>query len=277
MDRDLLRFVVLAAVAAGVWGLGVRLKHSRSCEPTGAEAPRSSPRRAQRGPRQLARPELRYAHTVKRGQSLSSIGSSAGVPVGDLVELNRLRRGGEVRAGRKLRLRPLTARAGGRDLLSGLKAGDVTLVVRKRRRLLECWVRGRLFKRYRIGLGWDPAEDKCVEGDGRTPLGDFYVCQLLPEGKFGPSLGLSYPDLEDADRGLRGRLITRAQHRSIVKAISEKRRPPWGTPLGGAICIHGRGSASDWTAGCVALDDADAGELFALTPAGARVRVLAER
>ncbi len=47
-----------------------------------------------------------------------------------------------------------------------------------------------------------------------------------------------------------------------MAAIDNGRCPPWNTRLGGEIFIHGRGSGSDWTLGCVALDDADMKELY---------------
>ena len=119
--------------------------------------------------------------------------------------------------------------------------------------------------------------DKRTEGDGRTPEGEFPVCQKLAAGRYGPSLGLSYPNKNDAEKGLRAGLITAEQHHTILQSIFARQRPPWDTPLGGAICIHGRGSSEDWTRGCIALDDEDISELFALTPAGAAVHILASR
>jgi L,D-peptidoglycan transpeptidase YkuD (ErfK/YbiS/YcfS/YnhG family) len=56
-----------------------------------------------------------------------------------------------------------------------------------------------------------------------------------------------------------------------MNALEAKARPPWDTPLGGEVFIHGRGSESDWTFGCVALDDADMKELFATIPKGTPV------
>ena len=31
--------------------------------------------------------------------------------------------------------------------------------------------------------------------------------------------------------------------------------PPWNTSLGGEIMIHGHGSETDWTLGCIAVDN----------------------
>ena len=126
---------------------------------------------------------------------------------------------------------------------------------------------------YRVALGFAPEGDKERQGDGRTPEGDFYVCMKNDKSKFYLSLGLNYPDAADAARALDARLITRAQHDRIVRANQQRRCPPWDTALGGEIFIHGGGSASDWTLGCVALDNEHVKELFDHLPAGTPVRI----
>jgi murein L,D-transpeptidase YafK len=131
-----------------------------------------------------------------------------------------------------------------------------------------------LIKSYRIVLGVDPHGDKQIEGDGRTPEGDFYVFTKNPESKFHLSLGLSYPGLEDAERGLKQNLISQAEYDEITAAIAEKRMPLQKTKLGGEIYIHGGGIESDWTDGCVALDNAEMAELFEAIPVGAKVTIM---
>ena len=150
---------------------------------------------------------------------------------------------------------------------------DPRLVVSKAARRLELYAGGRVVREYRIGLGQSPAGDKQRQGDMRTPEGEFYVCVKNAKSSFYLSLGLSYPNKEDAARGLRDGLITRATHDRIASAIDRRRRPPWDTALGGEIFIHGGGSASDWTWGCVALDNPDVKELFDSLPLGTPVRI----
>jgi murein L,D-transpeptidase YafK len=145
------------------------------------------------------------------------------------------------------------------------------IVVSKGARRLELYSEGRVVRTYRVALGQSPSDDKERQGDYRTPEGEFYVCVKNAASKFYLSLGLSYPNREDAGRGLRDRLISRAEHDRIVRALERGLRPPWDTALGGEIFIHGGGSASDWTWGCVALDDADIKELFDAVPKGTRV------
>lgn len=136
------------------------------------------------------------------------------------------------------------------------------IVVKKAKRRMELYSGDRLVREYRVGLGFNPTGDKQVQGDGRTPEGEFYVCVKNAKSKYYLSLGLSYPNAEDAERGVRDRLITRSQYNQIIRALSRRQTPPQGTRLGGEIYIHGNGSGSDWTWGCVALDDADMKELF---------------
>lgn len=147
------------------------------------------------------------------------------------------------------------------------------VVVRKGARRLELFAGGERVRAFRVALGFAAEGDKERQGDGRTPEGEFYVCMKNERSRFYLSLGLNYPDAADAARGLRDGLITRAQHDRIVRANRQGRCPPWDTRLGGEIFIHGGGTASDWTLGCVALGNEHVKELFAHLPAGTPVRI----
>ena len=147
------------------------------------------------------------------------------------------------------------------------------LLVEKTRRRLTVYDGRKVVKRYRIALGWGRG-DKVREGDGCTPEGDFYICTKNPRARFHRSLGLSYPNVEDAERGLRDGLIDRAAHDEIARAIRRRTRPPWKTPLGGQIMLHGHGTKSDWTAGCAALSNADITELYEAIRIGTPVRIV---
>jgi murein L,D-transpeptidase YafK len=147
------------------------------------------------------------------------------------------------------------------------------VVVIKSKRLLQLYSNGSLVRTYRVALGLSPVENKLRAGDRRTPEGEFYICLKNSRSQFYLSLGLSYPNREHAERGLREGLITRAQYNQIIDALMRKRTPPQNTRLGGEIFIHGNGSASDWTWGCVALDDRDIRELFDAVPVGTPVTI----
>jgi hypothetical protein len=150
---------------------------------------------------------------------------------------------------------------------------DPRVVVEKGARRLRLYAGGELVRVRRVALGFEPAGDKVKQGDGRTPEGDFYVCMKNERSKFYLSLGLSYPNEEDAARGLREGLITKAAAASIVRAVRAGRCPAWNTALGGEIFIHGGGATGDWTFGCVALENPEIKELFDTIPAGTPVRI----
>jgi murein L,D-transpeptidase YafK len=133
---------------------------------------------------------------------------------------------------------------------------------------------------YAVALGRNWAADKAIEGDHATPLGEFYVCAKNPRSKYLRSLCISYPNAEDAERGLAAGLITAAEHAQIIEAIDLRKVPPQHTRLGGEIYIHGQpdgrsaDAAKDWTRGCVALDDVDMRELYDLVAIGTRVVIV---
>jgi murein L,D-transpeptidase YafK len=146
--------------------------------------------------------------------------------------------------------------------------------VNKSKRQLRLFDGERLVKTYRVGLGFNPVGMKLREGDGATPEGHYFICEKNPKSRFHLSLGISYPGPLDAERGLRSGLITQAQHDEIVRAHRERRTPPWKTALGGEIFIHGNGGKSDWTLGCVAVEDDEVEELFRLVPVGTLVKIV---
>ena len=120
-----------------------------------------------------------------------------------------------------------------------------------------------------VALGRCPAGPKEREGDGKTPEGRYFVC-LKKIGKYGPSLGVSYPGEQDALR-----LNAPDDLAALIRQRAARgERPPWGSFMGGEIYIHGGGSDADWTAGCVALNDQDAQALYDMTPLGTVIDIL---
>jgi len=147
------------------------------------------------------------------------------------------------------------------------------VVVKKGRRELLLYSNAKLVRTYRVGLGLSPVGDKVRAGDRRTPEGDFYVFTKNDKSAFYLSLGLSYPNAPHAERGLRDGLINRSQYETIMRALKARKTPPQNTRLGGDIYIHGHGSSSDWTWGCVALENEDIRELFDAVNVGTPVTI----
>src|ERR1041384_1907598 len=147
------------------------------------------------------------------------------------------------------------------------------IVVKKAERKLYLYSGAKLVRTYRVGLGLSPVGDKVRQGDRRTPEGDFYIFTKNNKSAFYLSLGISYPNAAHAQRGLRDGLINQGQYHSIISALSQKKAPPQNTRLGGDIYIHGNGSSSDWTWGCVALEDREMRGLFDAGSVGTSVTI----
>ncbi len=148
------------------------------------------------------------------------------------------------------------------------------LLIAKSARTLELFDGDKLIKTYRVALGFAPEGDKQREGDGKTPEGEFYIFTKNAQSRFYLSLGLSYPAIKDAERGLKTKLITVKQRDAIVAAIGNQQKPLQNTKLGGEIYIHGGGADKDWTWGCAALADQDIKELFEILPVGTKVKIV---
>lgn len=157
--------------------------------------------------------------------------------------------------------------------LSSMSANDLNIVVLKTERRLEVYRGLTKIHNFRCGLGNSPIGDKERSGDGRTPEGSFYICVKNPKSKFYLSLGISYPNNDDAARGLQNGLISKWEHDRIVEEQKNGKTPLWNTTLGGEIFIHGKGSSSDWTLGCIALNDDDMKILFNLIDVGTTVEI----
>ena len=151
---------------------------------------------------------------------------------------------------------------------------DPRIVIRKEQRILEAYDGDVLKKTFPIALGFAPSGDKEIEGDGKTPEGEFYVFTKNPQSKFHLSIGVSYPSKDDAQRGFEKGLITKAERHAIISAIDSKKTPLQKTKLGGEIYIHGGGTGRDWTWGCIALSNEHIDELFAAIPVGTKVTIL---
>ncbi len=151
--------------------------------------------------------------------------------------------------------------------------GEHVIVVAKSERRLWLYESGSLAGCWSIALGFDPVGDKAREGDGRTPEG-WYRTSDKPWSAFDGAIAIHYPNRDDADRAVEQGTIGRRTRRRILEALREGKPPPQKTAMGGEVLIHGGGSRSDWTLGCVALTDADLAELRERLPRSKRADML---
>jgi murein L,D-transpeptidase YafK len=150
----------------------------------------------------------------------------------------------------------------------------MNVVVTKRTSTLVVYDEGREVARFPVVLGRNPA-DKTREGDLATPEGEFYICYRNPDSKYHRFLGLSYPNEENAARGLREGLISQEEHDAICRAIARGGCPPWKTALGGEVGLHGPCPNVTWTHGCVAMGVEEIEKLDGWLKLGDRVSIRA--
>ena len=148
------------------------------------------------------------------------------------------------------------------------------LIIRKAQRTLELVKQNETVLACRVALGREPVGAKRMECDGKTPEGLYTICLVKEEGKYGRSLGVSYPNLQDAQAAFAEGRIDERTLANVQAACEERRRPPWGSPLGGEIYIHEGGADRDWTQGCIALETQDMDALFPYWPQVQQVLIL---
>ena len=158
-----------------------------------------------------------------------------------------------------------------------------TIVIYKSQRRLLYFENDILKQRFPMSLGKHPRGEKRLQGDSRTPEGEYFISSIRPRSRFHFFMGLSYPNARDAEDGLRRGVISRPEYGRIRQAIRSGSEPPWGTALGGFVGIHGEGTGYrgfvrrhhiDWTDGCVALSNEDIRTLSDLVEVGTPVLIL---
>ncbi|MDO5606717.1 MAG: L,D-transpeptidase family protein [Paracoccus sp. (in: a-proteobacteria)] len=131
------------------------------------------------------------------------------------------------------------------------------VVVNKGERRMHLISGRTVLKSYDVHLGNAPVGHKQFEGDGKTPEGIYFIDRFNPRSTYHLSVGINYPQPQDT-----------------ANAMAVGRRP------GGDIFIHGRGREgevarlarrSDWTAGCIAVEDAEIEEIYAMLSGGTPV------
>ena len=132
------------------------------------------------------------------------------------------------------------------------------IIVEKAARRMVLVQDGVTVRDYRIALGFAPEGNKRQQGDGRTPEGEFRIDRRNAGSAYHLSLGLDYPRPQDRARAKAG-----------------------GYDPGGDIMIHGQPNAlpegaalrGDWTAGCIAVSNAEMREIWSVAPTGTVVEI----
>jgi hypothetical protein len=139
--------------------------------------------------------------------------------------------------------------------------GGYAIVVSKVDRQLYLYKAGRLVRSYPVGLGSRSISDKLCAGDRATPEGKYRITKKLAQSRYYKALLINYPNDEDR------RQFEQAKRRGAI---------PRRAGIGGLIEIHGGGKDSQ-TYGCVALDNHQMDEIYALTDVNTPVTIVGAR
>ena len=153
----------------------------------------------------------------------------------------------------------------------GAEAGEYQLRISKQDNELIVERAGARVKTYRIASGRGGRGAKRRQGDNKTPVGAYRILNGRESARFDYFIHLDYPNLIDAWRGYKDKVISAAEFKQIALAHKQRRTPPQDTGLGGFIGIHGLGRTDteklaihegfNWTEGCIALTNEEIREL----------------
>ena len=134
------------------------------------------------------------------------------------------------------------------------------IIIKKSQRVLYAVKDDKVIKKYDIAIGKNPIGHKLKEGDKKTPEGYYFIDGKNAKSKFFLSLHTSYPNFHD-------------------KRVAEKNN----LNPGSHIAIHGLPSisvlsqylynSSDWTDGCIALNNKDMEELWNMSEEGTQILI----
>jgi len=158
---------------------------------------------------------------------------------------------------------------------------DIWILVDTRKMVLSVLEGNKVRRTYKkIAIGRAGTTLDKIQGDGKTPLGEFRLVRITSDSSFRRFFGIDYPTVAHARRAYRAGTIGYDDYAAIHRAIKMQSTPPQATPLGGYIGIHGVGAGDpavhekfNWTQGCIALTNRQIDDLSKWMYIGMRVVV----
>jgi len=131
---------------------------------------------------------------------------------------------------------------------------------------LSVFTYGELIKEYPVVFGKNPTGDKLMQGDKRTPEGNFKVRAYYPHDKWEKFVWIDYPTSESYQKH------RKAKERGLI---------PESASIGGSIGIHGVPDnknyaiteRQNWTLGCIAMKNQDINELYPFVSKGMAIEI----
>lgn len=145
-----------------------------------------------------------------------------------------------------------------------LDKNDLHLIIDKSDNKLYVMHREKILKDIEVVFGINYMEDKLMQGDIKTPEGNFKIRDLYPHPSWSKFIWIDYPNEES------WRKHKKAKSEGIILADAS---------IGGEIGIHGVPEGKDyyiddktnWTLGCISMRNKNIDELYPLCYIGMRV------
>ena len=144
--------------------------------------------------------------------------------------------------------------------------GNITITIDKSDYELSVYDDKGWYATYPVVFGNNSLDDKKVEGDKKTPEGNFHITAKRVHDKWCRFLSLDYPTADDREK---------------FNKRKEKGEIPPNASIGGGIGIHGVWPHEDfvidryknWTLGCISMKNDDVKEIYGFANAGTKVSI----
>lgn len=148
-----------------------------------------------------------------------------------------------------------------------LEKEKISILIEKSEYRLTVYCDMKPVKSYPVVFGFNPVDDKLMQGDGCTPEGIFKIRDQYPSKYWNYFIWIDYPTDD-----------SRRKH-NLAKKSGEI---PDNVSIGGEIGIHGVPEGNDdlikrrrnWTLGCISLKNDDVAEIYKFCKPGNVVEIL---
>ena len=155
-------------------------------------------------------------------------------------------------------------RSASKSFFNNTPNGTIRIIVDKSQYELKVYDDDGWYATYPVVFGSKTLDDKMMEGDRKTPEGEFTIVYKRPHEKWQKFLSLDYPTAADREK------FNQRKAEGLI---------PQNAKIGSGIGIHGTWQRDDmavdyyqnWTNGCVSLKRWDVDDLYSYCPVGTKV------
>jgi murein L,D-transpeptidase YafK len=148
---------------------------------------------------------------------------------------------------------------------AGIRSETLDVLIEKSEYRLTLLYKNRKIKSYPVVFGFNPVDDKRIQGDGCTPEGIFHIRTKYPHREWSKFIWIDYPNADSWKK---------------FQASRDKGEIPPRSTIGGDIGIHGVPAGTDpvtrkqnWTLGCISLTRDAIDEIYPYITKRSRIEI----